>query len=311
MVEFDNGNCLFKDPIYALHCNREDGVLAIIINVDGPSYRPIGAFMAIFENGHKVGTLSSGCIESDLIMQSKSVLKSGLPFKILYGRGSPFIDLHLPCGGGLEILLVPRPDKAILAEIDGKRVNRVACTLVVNCTTGDLTISDLGETGPMGQSFQIRLEPDIFFYVFGKGPEASTFCSLVQSAGYPNHLFSPDAETIKAAEISGCNTTFLKSARIPQEVIPDEWSAIILFFHDHDWEPKILKRALETPAFYIGAQGSQLARDARQQEMLMLGVKKTALQRLNGPIGLIPSARDARTLAVSVMAEVLNVANCD
>ena len=95
------------------------------------------------------------------------------------------------------------------------------------------------------------------------------------------------------------------------EVVPDERSAIILFFHDHDWEPRILKRALETPAFYIGAQGSRRARDARHQEMLLLGVKKKALRRLKGPIGLIPSARDPRTLAISVLAEVLNIANCN
>jgi xanthine dehydrogenase accessory factor len=88
---------------------------------------PIGAYMAIFENGHKVGTLSSGCIESDLVMQSKSVLQSGSPLQIRYGRGSPFLDLHLPCGGGLEILLVPRPDRAILAELNYKSEHRVAC----------------------------------------------------------------------------------------------------------------------------------------------------------------------------------------
>lgn len=127
MVELENGNCPFKDPICALHFNCNDGVIAIITYVDGPSYRPIGAYMAIFENGHKVGTLSSGCIESDLVMQSKSVLQSGSPLQIRYGRGSPFLDLHLPCGGGLEILLVPRPDRAILAELNYKSEHRVAC----------------------------------------------------------------------------------------------------------------------------------------------------------------------------------------
>jgi xanthine dehydrogenase accessory factor len=38
-----------------------------------------------------------------------------------------------------------------------------------------------------------------------------------------------------------------------------------------------------------------------------MGMTETERMRLRGPIGLVPSARDARTLAVSVLAEVLAV----
>ena len=65
--------------------------------------------------------------------------------------------------------------------------------------------------------------------------------------------------------------------------------------------------ALKTPAFYVGAQGSQRARDARLLELNNLSVSEMDLAKLHGPIGLIPSARDAETLAVSVLAEVLKI----
>ena len=39
--------------------------------------------------------------------------------------------------------------------------------------------------------------------------------------------------------------------------------------------------------------------------MQALGVTDADLARVSGPIGVIPSVRDARTLAVSVLAEVL------
>jgi xanthine dehydrogenase accessory factor len=89
----------------------------------------------------------------------------------------------------------------------------------------------------------------------------------------------------------------------------DKWSAIILFFHDHEWEPAILKSGLSTDGFYIGAQGSQRARDNRFKALEALGVENPELSRLHGPVGIIPSARDARTLAVSVLAEILALAN--
>jgi xanthine dehydrogenase accessory factor len=80
-----------------------------------------------------------------------------------------------------------------------------------------------------------------------------------------------------------------------------------MFFHDHEWEPPILAQALTTEAFYIGAQGSIRAAEMRRMELVRLGTKETALARLHGPIGLVPSARDARILAVSVLAEVLSM----
>jgi xanthine dehydrogenase accessory factor len=40
-----------------------------------------------------------------------------------------------------------------------------------------------------------------------------------------------------------------------------------------------------------------------------MGIDGDSLARLRGPIGLLPSVRDARTLAISVLAEVLAVAN--
>ncbi|MCA8868633.1 MAG: XdhC family protein [Rhodobacteraceae bacterium] len=300
-----------KDPLDALDKSADDAVLAVIIGVSGPSYRPIGAMMAIFQDGSRVSTLSSGCIESDLVLHAIQALKDGKPSRVVYGQGSPFMDIKLPCGGGLEILLLPRPDRKVLAELAGIRAERRAVTLNINLESGDLRVLAEGRTGYLGDGFNVRLLPEIMFHVFGKGPEASTFASLVQSAGYPNLLLSPDPETLEFAARAGCATRQLKQKAFPAELRPDRWSAVILFFHDHDWEPEILKDALTTDAFYIGAQGSQRARDARMAEIIALGVAPEELDRLKGPIGLIPSARDARTLAVSVLAEVLSVAMWD
>ncbi|MBL4557165.1 MAG: XdhC family protein [Rhodobacteraceae bacterium] len=65
------------------------------------------------------------------------------------------------------------------------------------------------------------------------------------------------------------------------------------------WPPRWARRRS------ISAQGSRRARDLRLIEMQALGAAPADLERLRGPVGLIPSARDAGTLAVSVLAEVL------
>jgi xanthine dehydrogenase accessory factor len=218
------------------------------------------------------------------------------------------MDIQLPCGGGLDILLIPNPDRSVLAKLSQNRAQRLACSLHVDIETGAMQITSTGPTQRDGNQLTVRFEPDIRFLVFGKGPEASNFAALAQSAGYPNLLFSPDDETLHHASIAGCQSVQLHKQAFPKDVAVDNRTAIVLFFHDHDWEPPILAGALETSAFYIGAQGSQRARDARLEALQVMGVKPGALAQLHGPVGLIPSARDAGTLAVSVLAEVLDKA---
>ncbi|MEM6711845.1 MAG: XdhC family protein [Pseudomonadota bacterium] len=292
-----------RKPLETLLTGGQDGVLAIITGVEGPSYRPVGATMTILADGTRAGTLSSGCIENDIALHAHEALKTGTTRSIRYGRGSPYIDIQLPCGGGLDILLVPRPEETAMRAVVERQRARMPCTLSINTKTGDAVASDEPIDG--ADIFAVRFDPQVRFCVFGKGPEASTFAALVQSAGYPNVMLSPDDETLEIAKGSGCAAQHLPKAAFPSDLKVDPWTAIILFFHDHDWEPPILKGAVDTPAFYIGAQGSQRARDARLQEMITLGVPSEQLERLHGPVGLIPSARDAGTLAVSVLAEVL------
>jgi xanthine dehydrogenase accessory factor len=294
-----------RDPLRAILSAPQDAVLAVIAGVEGPSYRPVGAMMTVIDPGTRVGTLSSGCVEGDISLHAMEARAAGQPRLLRYGRGSPFADIQLPCGGGLDILLLPQPDRAVLRDLARRRETRTPCTLEVDVETGAMRLAESGATGMAGGLLRVRFEPDLRFLVFGKGPEAATFAALVQSAGYPNMLLSPDAETLRDGGAVGCETRHLVEQAFPADLAVDDRTAVVLFFHDHDWEPPILQGALETPAFYIGAQGSQRARDARHMMLEGMGVPRGKIARLRGPVGLIPSARDAGTLAVSVLAEVL------
>ncbi len=293
------------DPISAMADANGAGVLAVITGVDGPSYRPLGACMTIMTDGHRAGSLSSGCIEADVSLHATQCLKTGQPKTLLYGRGSPFVDIQLPCGGGLQITLIPNPDAAVLKAIQTARIKRQAISFTLAPDSGALAIAPPAPTGWIDGQFVKLIEPELQFFIFGKGPEASTFAAMAKSCAFETLLLSPDQETRDFAAHMGCATQALDGMTFPTNIQPDARSAIILFFHDHEWEPPILMGALNTPAFYIGAQGSQRARDLRHAEMTALGAKKADIARLYGPIGLMPSARDARSLAVSVLAEVL------
>ena len=294
------------EPLRALAHDDAPAVLAVITGVDGPSYRPVGAMLAVFVEDRIVGSLSSGCVEADIALRCAQALDGGAT-TLRYGHGSPYFDIQLPCGGGLDILLVPNPDRKVVRDALALHDARKPFTMAFEEGGHGLFLRD-DLSSDRDYVFATCIEPELAFHVFGKGPEASTFATLAHAAGYSSLLLSPDPETLEVAARQGCRTRPISEKAVPADLLPDSRSAVVLFFHDHDWEPLILEDALKSEAFYIGAQGSLRSRSNRDAELLARGTPAEALGRIAGPIGLIPSAKDPRTLAVSVLAEILDKA---
>ncbi|WP_170295129.1 XdhC family protein [Paracoccus aestuariivivens] len=273
--------------------------LAFIVGTDGPSYRPVGATMVLAVDGSLRGSLSSGCIDADIAVHATRAAACGQGLLLRYGMGSPFRDLELPCGGGLDICVIPAPDVETQDRL--KRHLDARQRLQIWISAAGLSVK------PMSGWLDLTVDPDPRFAVFGKGPEAIAFARMTSGAGYETALHSPDPETLSA--LSGLSVQKLGLTGSVQKVAIDPFTAAVLFFHDHDHEPAILCDLLASPAFYVGAQGSRRAAERRLQELRAMGLPESQLCRLRGPIGVIPSTRDPRTLAASVLAEVLAEAN--
>lgn len=262
--------------------------------------------MTIVQDKGRVGSLSSGCVESDIERHALEAIRVGQNRVVRYGQGSPYFDIVLPCGGGLEILIVPSPDQVVLRLAVEALKQRRAVRLGICQDTGDICMSDGRDAA--GHIFQLQLKPELQFLIFGKGPETIDFAALTSASGYGTKLFSPDTETLQGCDFLGDNAIELTEKSLPSQLSGDAWTAAVLFFHDHDWEPGLLRDLLQLELFYIGAQGSNNARQNREHALLNLGVDPQQIARIHGPIGLIPSARDSRTLAISVLSEVVALA---
>lgn len=279
--------------------------MAVLTETFGPAYRNPGSAMAIGPDGSFAGALSSGCIEADLILHAVKVRTQGVPQHLRYGQGSPFMDLRLPCGGAIEVMLFLVRDFDVLRDLSRARADRRQVLLQLS-GKGRLC---LGDTSLEGEgNFAVPFKAPIRFVIFGAGPEAAVFADLVQSLGYDHVLLSHDDQSLSAAERMGCNVRKLGKLPDLADLVPDDRCAALLFYHDHDYEPQILQRLLEWPAFYIGAQGSRATQAARLERLADMGVPPAMLERVRGPIGLIPSSRDPRLLAISVLAEVVMAA---
>lgn len=290
-------------PIRALAAQGGAGVLAILTDVTGRFYRPTGSLLALLPDGRRVGSLSSGCVEADLVLHARQARQSGRPRKLRYGVGSDNFDIQLPCGGGISVLLLPDPNGPALQDLCRRLDNRQPCTLLTDPETGTIEVTE--DAGDRPNMIARPFEPDTRFLVIGSGPEATTFATMTAAAGFDTLLVSHDDETLDTASAAGLATRRLTGPNLPGDVEPDRWTAVTLFFHDHGWEAGLLRDVLRTGAAYVGAQGSPRAQGARIAALLEMGVNEADIDRIHGPMGLVPSARSPRMLAASVLAQVM------
>lgn len=284
------------------------GVLAVITQIVGTSYRNLGTMMAFGPQGQRTGSLSSGCIEDDIAEHAATALQTGQCRTLRYGQGSPFFDLKLPCGGGLSILLIPNPDPAVLRAVLARGDARQEAALAITPATGALALLAPGERSAEAGTIVVVLEPELRFWVYGHGIEAMSFALMAQAAGYDVTLFGQEGLQTDLSRIGPLNISVVPSFRSYTCPVPDRRTAIALFFHDHENEARLLAQFLPSEAFFIGAQGSLKARQRLLQDLRSLGVTDRHIANLRPEFGLIGSCRDPRTLAVSVLAHVLSVA---
>jgi xanthine dehydrogenase accessory factor len=117
-------------------------------------------------------------------------------------------------------------------------------------------------------------------------------------------LLTPDERLVASGVRLGACTKLLSTAGPSPALVADPWSAVVFLFHDHAWEPLLLEQAITQSWFFIGAMGSRRTHANRLEQLRERGIPEEALARITAPLGLIPSARDPMTLALSALAQV-------
>lgn len=249
--------------------------------------RAKGALMAVREDGAVAGYISNGCVDADIIYQAKAAIGDGQIRRLKYGEGSPFKDIQLPCGGAIDLLVVPAPEREVLGEAVVKFATRQSAKLKLD-------------------SFEWDYAPKLRLRIAGRGEAVRALTSQALQSGFEVHLQSPEADLHN--DLAVTKFDHLTNPAAPPAQNDDAYSAVILMFHDHDWEVALLTQALSSEAFYIGAMGSERTHKLRRKALHEAGVSDDTIARIQGPIGLIPSMRDANLLALSTLAEIVKTA---
>src|SRR5438309_5469370 len=89
----------------------ETFALATLVRAEGSSYRRPGARMLICEDGATVGSLSGGCLEEEVALCARAVLKTGTSTLLSFDTRRRF-----GCNGKIEIF-IERASESLFVEL--------------------------------------------------------------------------------------------------------------------------------------------------------------------------------------------------
>jgi xanthine/CO dehydrogenase XdhC/CoxF family maturation factor len=84
----------------------EKVAIATVVATRKSAPRPVGAKLAISESGEIAGSVSGGCVESDVYENAREVLADGKPKLLCYGiKDEEAWEVGLPCGGEIDVFV--------------------------------------------------------------------------------------------------------------------------------------------------------------------------------------------------------------
>ncbi len=283
----------------------------------GSSPRPPGSIAAVRSDGHLVGSVSGGCIEKQLAIRIDDTNRAqAFSHEISDDEARRF---GLPCGGHLELVFESLNDSTELKEI---------CTAIKErkrlARTVDLKADDAAKLAPklaakleivdrtvefLYNGSQIRkvFGPGWRILLIGGGQLSRYVAQFAQALDYDVIVCEPREEYASSFNVPGCTLVSTLPDEAVLEHATDHHSVVLALTHDSNLDDSALIEALPSNAWYVGALGSRANNERRRKRLHDIGVENVA--RLHGPVGLSIGSRSAAEIAISIVAELVELRN--
>lgn len=261
--------------------------IATLTGIRGGAARALGSQVVVCADGGYAGFVSGGCVEAAVAAEAMLAMAEGRDRTVAYGEGSPFFDIVLPCGGGITIAIHVLRETDAITQVLQRLGQRDAAGLRYAPGRQALTCVAAPErAGWQGEAFVSAYRPATRLVISGRTIETQSLARLAECSGYEAIVLDPGRSMPEMDDMVDAHT------------------AIALLHHDPDAELPILRKVLRSQAFYIGALGSMRTHRTRVECLRGVGIPDEDIARIKGPIGMFGPARDANSLAISVLADV-------
>ncbi|GMK48260.1 xanthine dehydrogenase [Paenibacillus glycanilyticus] len=287
----------------------QPAVLATIIGVEGHAYRKAGAAMLLPLSGDTVGTVSPGCIESDLLERVPSIWETNRYEIAEYNMDpddDPIWGEAVGCGGVIRVLLEPIEGtlRTILTDaldlLDRGREVQLVRRLKGEVLCYELSAEEVIPL-PSGQSgydwqFSLHLTNRQRVILFGAGPDAVSIYQLLTQSSF--HVIVADWRPRLLAAYPDAEHYLGTPGQLKEMLHLDTEAAVIVCSHHLRYDREMIEWALTSNSKYIGVMGS-----TKRIGMLFDGDAPPV--NVKAPVGLSIGAEGPYEIAVSIAAELI------
>ena len=286
--------------------------LGTIVKTWGSAPRPVGALVAIRDDGQVVGSVSGGCVEDDLIEKVRArAVAADKPQLMTYGvTNEDATRWGLPCGGTLQVVLEPVGEQSGLGGLLEVISKQQLIRRRLEMDSGRVTVepgrwSDALEFD--GKMLATVHGPRWRLVLIGAGQLTHYLAEMAKMLDYHVTVVEPREEYVGGWNVAG----IALDRGMPDDVVArmnlDGHSAMIALTHDPKLDDLALMEALKSAAFYVGAIGSKKNNDARRKRLKEFDLSDAEIARLRGPVGLYIGSKTPPEIAVAILAEMTAV----
>src|SRR5262245_373014 len=219
--------------------------LATVLATRRSAPRPVGSKLAVSEHGELAGSVSGGCVESEVALAAREVLDGGEPSVLTYGITDERAgSVGLPCGGEIDVGI----ERVALSELE-RLVEESAPNRLV---------------------------------VFGAVDIAEAVCRGAKELGWDTVVADPRATFATRERIGSADELLVEwPGDVLERVAVDAKTAVVVLTHEERFDIPALAGALRSDAFYVGALGSRRTQEHRRERLLEDGLSEEEVGRIS------------------------------
>jgi xanthine dehydrogenase accessory factor len=315
-------------------------VLVTLVRAEGSSYRRPGARLLLGVRGEYAGTISGGCLETEVVRKATWLVRDGAVVE----RYSTMFDdtaevpFGLGCGGVVDLLLEPGDTaecRALMAAMEGSlagvdvtvltwlpREDRGLARAVLSAG-GDFLFasSELSEPelvnareGVLRRDWVEAMPDGIFverivapqrLFVLGAGDDAKPVVSVAALLGWSVTVMDGRAQLARAERFPEAERVLAVppgSTGVP-EIRPED--AVVLMTHSYEQDREWLAALLSLRPRYLGLLGAR-HRSALLVSEVAVRLRRTiaaCCEQIYAPVGLDLGGDGPDAIALAVIAE--------
>jgi xanthine dehydrogenase accessory factor len=295
------------DAIDAADAAGEQAAVATVLATIRSAPRQPGAKMVVTEGGRLVGSVSGGCVESDVAERARAVFAGEPAGRIHYGvTDSDAFEVGLSCGGEIDVWL-ERADvelwRAVRALLDADGYGMLytdTATGEKRLERGVLEATALRDDGVFAEA----IEGPLRVIIFGAAEAAEHLCAYGRQLGWRTTVV--DARPALATRERLPSAGEIVNAW-PDQVLDriDDRTAVVTLSHEERLDIPAVAAALERNARYVGAVGAKRTAERRRNALRELGFSDADFERIHGPAGLDLGGRSPAQVALAIAAEIV------